>query len=382
MNGVEALELLDRGNKYDLVLLDVMMPKMSGYEVCERIRERYLPSELPVIMITAKNQVVDLVQGLSYGANDFLSKPFSKTEFLARVKTHLRLANINAAYGRFVPHEFIRALGHESIMDVKIGDQIERIISVLFTDIRSYTTLAEAMTPADNFQFINTYLGKMAPIIKAQKGIVSQFLGDGIMALFPESPADSLRASIGMQKEILRYNEERKKSGWLPIRVGMGVHTGSLIMGIIGDQDRMDAGIISDTVNTASRLEGLTKYFHASLVASEDTFSYIENPDEFNHRILGKVQVKGKKQPIGIYDFFDGDEPKLIEKKILTKAAFEEGLQAYFNKDFVLAMDAFASVLDRFPEDKTTSNYLKRTQRFIEEGVDDKWTGVETMLYK
>ena len=259
MNGEEALELLDRGNKYDLVLLDVMMPKMSGYEVCERIRERYLPSELPIIMITAKNQVVDLVQGLSNGANDYLAKPFSKNEFLARVKTHLRLANINAAYGRFVPHQFLQALGHESILDVRIGDQIERIISVLFTDIRSYTTLAEEMTPADNFQFINSYLGKMAPVIKTHKGMINQFLGDGIMALFPDSPADSIWAAIGMQKVLIRYNEDRVKRGWRPIRVGMGIHTGPLIMGIIGDRERMEAGIIADTVNTAARLEGLTK---------------------------------------------------------------------------------------------------------------------------
>jgi signal transduction histidine kinase/class 3 adenylate cyclase/ActR/RegA family two-component response regulator len=381
-NGQEALDFLDRGHQFDLVLLDVMMPGMSGYEVCERIRERYLPSELPIIMITAKNQVIDLVQGLSFGANDYLAKPFSKNEFLARVKTHLRLANINAAYGRFVPHEFLRALGHESIMEVKVGDQIERIISVLFTDIRSYTTLAEEMTPADNFQFINNYLGRMAPVIKEHRGLVNQFLGDGIIALFPDSPADAIRAAIGMQQEIHRYNVDRVKRGWIPIKVGMGTHTGPLIMGIIGDHERMDAGIIADTVNTAARLEGLTKYFHASLVVSEDTRTLMSNPHEFNQRFLGKVQVKGKKLPVGIYEFFDGDEPALIEKKLQTKQDFEQGLAAYFQREFALAVEAFENVLQPYPEDKVALSYLNQAKRFAREGVPADWTGVETMLYK
>ena len=381
-NGQDALDLLNAGKQYDLVLLDVMMPKMSGYEVCERIRAKYLPSELPVIMITAKNQVIDLVEGLSYGANDYLSKPFSKSEFLARIKTHLRLANINAAYGRFVPHEFLRALGHESIMDVKIGDQIERITSVLFSDIRSYTSLAEAMSPADNFQFINAYLGRMAPIIKENKGMINQFLGDGIIALFPDSPADSIRAAIGMHQGISHYNEDRRKKGWLPIRVGMGVHTGPLIMGILGDHQRMEASIIADTVNTASRLEGLTKHFHASLLISEDTRKLMSHPNEFNHRFLGKVQVKGRQQPVGVYEFFDGDTAELIEKKIQTKDAFEKGLKVYFQKDFKRAAEAFRAILAQFPEDRVSQHYLGQSDRLLQGEISEDWTGVETMHYK
>ena len=381
-NGEEALELLNRGNAYDLVLLDIMMPKMSGYEVCRRIREKYLPSELPVIMVTAKNQVMDLVEGLSYGANDYLAKPFSKNEFMARVKTHLRLANINAAYGRFVPHEFLRALGHESILEVKIGDQIERTISVLFTDIRSYTTLAEQMSPEQNFNFINSYLGRMAPIIKDHHGMINQFLGDGIMALFPQSPEDAVRSAIDMHRQIQVYNLERQKKDRNPIRVGMGIHTGSLIMGIIGDRERMEAGIISDTVNTAARLEGLTKFYHASLVISEHCLALIDNPKDFNYRFLGKVQVKGKIQPLGVYDFFDGDDPELIDLKIRSRAHFETGLKAYFKRNFKEATTAFEASLTIFPGDAVARRYLKLAQSNLAMGVNDGWDGVETMLTK
>ena len=109
-NGEEALQYINAGEKFDLVLLDIMMPKMSGYEVCQRLRQKYLPAELPIIMVTAKDQVEDLLEGLASGANDYLAKPFSKDELLARLKTHLNLLKINTAFGRFVPREFLRYL--------------------------------------------------------------------------------------------------------------------------------------------------------------------------------------------------------------------------------------------------------------------------------
>ncbi len=109
-NGEEALKAIEAEKKFDLVLLDIMMPKMSGYEVCQRLRQKYLPAELPVIMVTAKDQVSDLLEGLASGANDYLAKPFSKDELLARIKTHLNLLKINTASSRFVPREFLRYL--------------------------------------------------------------------------------------------------------------------------------------------------------------------------------------------------------------------------------------------------------------------------------
>ena len=153
MNGEDALKALNNGNKYDLVLLDVMMPRMNGYEVCQKIREKFMSSELPVIMVTAKNQVQDLVHGLHIGANDYLAKPFSKQELLARIKTQIDLNRIFHTVGRFVPNEFIKSLGKEKITDVKLGDQAHRNVTVLFTDIRAYTTIAEQMTPEENFKF-------------------------------------------------------------------------------------------------------------------------------------------------------------------------------------------------------------------------------------
>ncbi|HRI58572.1 MAG TPA: two-component regulator propeller domain-containing protein, partial [Saprospiraceae bacterium] len=186
LNGEEALHALESGRTFDLVLLDLMMPRMSGYEVCQKIREKYLPSELPIIMVTAKNQVLDLVQGLDTGANDYLAKPFSKEEFLARVKTQLNLHHINEATSKFVPNEFLRSLGRDNITEVLLGDHVEREVTVLFSDIRDYTTLSESMMPEENFNFVKAFNGRMGPVIQQHKGFVNQYLGDGIMAIFPE----------------------------------------------------------------------------------------------------------------------------------------------------------------------------------------------------
>ena len=143
---------------------------MSGYEVCRKIRENNLPSELPVIIVTAKNQVQDLVHGLALGANDYIAKPFTKQEFLAWVKTQLDLHRINAATSKFVPNAFLRLLGKDRITEVVLGDFKEQKVTVLFSDIRDYTNLAEYMTPEENFRFVNAYNGRMGPIIQQHSG--------------------------------------------------------------------------------------------------------------------------------------------------------------------------------------------------------------------
>ncbi|MCP4400828.1 MAG: response regulator, partial [bacterium] len=117
-NGMDALQMIESGERFDIVLLDIMMPKMSGYEVAQKIRKKYLSGELPIIMLTAKNQIDDMVEGFSCGANDYLAKPLSKQELLARIKTHLNLLKINSSYSRFVPHDYLRFLNKESILDV------------------------------------------------------------------------------------------------------------------------------------------------------------------------------------------------------------------------------------------------------------------------
>ncbi len=381
-NGSRALEIIQSGQKFDLIILDIMMPKMSGYEVCQKIRQSYPPSNLPIVLLTAKNRVADLVEGFQSGANDYIPKPFSRDELLSRIRTHLNLCRIHQASGKFVPFEFLRSIGRESITDVRLGDQAEKIVTVLFSDIRDYTTIAETMSPSENFQFVQSLNARMGPIIQAQHGFVNQYLGDAIMAIFPTQPADALQAAIDMQHNLRGYNQERLEKGRKPIQIGIGMQTGSLIMGVIGDDHRMDAATISDTVNTASRVESLTKYYGASILLTQDSLGQIGERQPFNLRYLGQVQVKGKHEPVGLLECFDGDDPEQVEKKLSTLQIFQQGLDLYLGKDFPGALNAFQQVLRENPADRIAQHFRARAVRYMNEPAPEGWTGVEMMEWK
>jgi len=380
-NGEEALRAIDK-TKFDLVLLDVMMPKMSGYEVCQRLRQKYLSAELPVIMVTAKDQVQDLIEGLSSGANDYLAKPFSKDELLARIKTHLNLLKINTAFGRFVPREFLRYLQKESAVDVKLGDHTQMEVTIFVSDIRGFTTISEKMTPAENFAFINEYFSIASPTVREYHGFVDRYTGDAIMALFPRQAEDAVNNSIATLRLLATHNEGRRVKGETAIQIGVGLHTGSLMLGIVGEQERMQGDIFSDAVNLTNRIEGLCKFYGASIVVSETTLGKLTNRGEYHTRFLGKVQVKGKDVPISLFEVYNGDPESIIELKLKTKKDFEEGLYRYFDKDFTNASVFFKNVLDVNAKDKTARLYLERSAQFMVQGVPEGWEGVEAMESK
>jgi two-component system sensor histidine kinase ChiS len=381
-NGLEALELIKNGFKPDLILLDVMMPRMTGYEVCQKLREKFLAIELPIVMLTAKNQVSDIVEGFVAGANDYLSKPFSKNELLARIKTHIRLAKINAAYGRFVPHDFLRFLEKESIVDVKLGDHVKKCMTILFADIRSFTTLSEGMTPEQNFKFINSYLSRVSPVIRAHNGFIDKYIGDAVMALFPESVDDAVSAAIEMQKQVQIYNTHRQKQGYIPIAIGIGLHTGNLMLGTIGEEERMESTVISDAVNLASRLEGLTKLYGAGILISGHTLLYLDEFPKYNYRFVDRVRVKGKHQPVAVFEVYDGDEQINKHLKTETKANFEHAVYLYFQEKFTQAQKIFEDIYQINHQDKATALYIKRCEKYQKQGMPEEWEGIETLLEK
>ena len=381
-NGKRALEMLASERSFDLVLLDIMMPGLSGFEVCEKIRSEYLTSELPVVLLTAKNRVSDLVNAFNLGANDYLTKPFSKSELLSRIRTHLHLKGIHKAASRFVPTEFIKSVGRDAITDVHLGDHVEKEVTVLFSDIRDYTALAESMTPSQNFKFVNSYVGKMGPLVNENAGFISQYFGDGIMALFPENAEQALKAAVGMQHRLMQYNEQRRMKGYTPLAIGIGLHTGTLVMGIIGDVSRNDTAIISDTVNTASRMEGLTKYYGARIILSESSLRSIADTSSYGLRYLGKVRVKGKGKALGIYECYDGDAADCRELKQKSLKKFDKGLQHFFGSEFPRATAVFDGILKENPKDLVAKYFVTRAAQFTLSGKMMEDDIINTMTEK
>jgi signal transduction histidine kinase/class 3 adenylate cyclase/CheY-like chemotaxis protein len=362
-NGMETLAAIDQGFLPDLILLDVMMPRMTGYEVCQKIREHYSPSELPILMLTAKNQVQDIVGGFAVGANDYLSKPISKNELLARLRTHLELSNINQAYSHFVPRQFLQLLDKKSIIDVKLGDNVEKEMSVLFADIRDFSTISESLSPEENFKFINAYLSRMEPAIIQNNGFIDKYIGDAIMALFSGSADDAVKAGITMLQLLTEYNKTRERPGRSPIRIGIGINTGSLMLGTVGGKNRMDSTAISDAVNLASRIEDLTKSYGVSLLISHHTFMQLQHCLDYAIRLTAQVKVKGKSEIVSVFEVFDADPPELKEGKLMTKTEFEQALVLYYMQKFGEAAQLFQYCYRINPMDKVAQIYLERCQQ-------------------
>jgi two-component system, sensor histidine kinase ChiS len=381
-NGSDALDAIESGIPFAIILLDIMMPKMSGFEVCRIIRQTYPANQLPIIMLTAKNQVSDLVQGMQAGANDYLTKPFSKGELITRIKTHIQLSRVNIAYSNFVPLEFLQLLEKDSIVDVRLGDHVQKHMAVLFADIRSFTTLSESMSPKENFDFINDYLGYVSPVIRKHHGFIDKYIGDAIMALFPEKANDAVQAAIEIHHQLMRFNQEREENQLQPIKIGIGLHIGTLMLGTIGEEKRMEGTVISDAVNLASRLEGLTKMYGASILISEEVLNELTDKEQYHYRFLGKVRVKGKQEPVHVFEIIDSEPLEIKQKKIALTSKFLNSMEAYYQKQFKPALCQFEQLIIELPQDKAAKFYLERCEYYIQHDVPEGWEGIEALDQK
>lgn len=357
-------------------------------------RDEYFESVRPQSIWVVPLLIQNDLKGILYLENNLITNAFTEDRkrvlqllsyqlgiSIDNVRLYENLSLINKMYQKFVPLPFLHTLGHDSILDVKLGDQIQREMTILFTDIRSYTTISEMLSPEENFRFINEYLSYTAPCIEQHGGFINQFTGDGIMALFSDAE-NALQASIALQREVDQFNQERRKNNLPQIKIGTGLHTGGLMLGVIGDQDRHDTGVISSEVTTASRIEGLTKMFDSSIVISESTLSNIKNLDQFDYRFLGIVQVKGRTGAIKVYECFGGDPVEVVALKKKSLQDFNSGLASYFNKDFIVAAGQLKNVLTINPKDVTADRYFRHAAELMVKGVEPEWTGVEIMTEK
>ncbi|MEG4498135.1 adenylate/guanylate cyclase domain-containing protein [Microcoleus sp. F10-C6] len=304
---------------------------------------------------------------------------------LAQVFSHMvqtvkareqELEKLLQAYGRFVPDEYLQFLGKQSMVDFQLGDHVSKEMAIMFSDMRSFTTMAEQMTPQENFDFINNYLQQISPEIRKHNGFIVKYIGDGVMAVFPDGVDDAIQAGIVKLEQLQKYNESRKINGDIPLKIGIGIHVGDTMVGIIGDANRMQADALSDHVNLTARLEGLTKYYGVSLLISGDVVQRLSQPEKYHIRFLDRAIVKGRQEAITVCEVVDVEVEPVRSLKIQTLPIFEEGLQEYCQGNFVKAIVCFEQIVALNPDDKPSQLYLKRIQSLLENSIPANWNGV------
>jgi len=433
-DGKDALDVVAASTKEklpDLVLLDRNMPRMNGDEFIRIFKADPMWGHIPVLFLTTHGEIEELVKGLNeLQADDYLGKPFNPSELQARVKSLLRvrmaeketlrlnseldrslkhqklqfeelkktkveLAEISAVaeltriFEKFVPREFLNRIAKTGIENITVGHAESDVITILFSDIRSFTDISESMEPAELMEFLNTFLQFMSEPIQMNHGFVDKFIGDAIMALFdqPGKPdaieaRDAVRSGLEMQASLVRFNKLRAKQNYPPTNIGIGVHSGPVVIGTLGSDSRMDSTVLGDAVNLASRLEGLTKNYRLPMLVSEDSKNLISHLEEFNWRLLDWITVKGKSEPVRIYEVFNQYSDKFYENKAKAASIFEETMTPYLNQNWELAIEGFKECEELLPEDASIEMYLNRAQSFQETPPAEDWDGVHRYFSK
>jgi adenylate cyclase len=303
-HGREALELL-RGDDFDLLLLDVLMPELDGYEVLAELKRDPHLREIPVVMTSSLDELDSVVKCVEMGAEDYLNKPINPVLLNARVGASLEKKRL-----RDRQRELISKFATKEVADDLLtsgfslgGKQVDA--TALFCDIRSFTSIAEAREPAETIELLNDYYTLMMDAIGGEGGVVNQIVGDGLMAIFgaPVPTEDHrLRAVLAARQmvELIRlFNEERAAGDGMQIEIGVGIASGPVIAGYTGTVHRATYTCVGDTVNIAARLEAHTKVLNQPILIDENTRSGIG--DEIALEAQGDLQVKGKTQPVTVY---------------------------------------------------------------------------------
>jgi two-component system sensor histidine kinase ChiS len=266
-----------------------------------------------------------------------------------------------------VPRQFLELLNRETIVDVALGDQVERRLTVLFSDIRQFTALSERMTPRENFAFLNTYLERIGPKIRENGGFIDKYVGDAIMALFPDSLESAIRAGIDIQRELALFNESQRDSGKPEIEVGIGIHQDLMALGTIGEEGRMDTTVIADAVNLASRLEALSKIYGPGIIMMESLLDKIPARSSFRYRKMGPCHIRGKRDSHQLVQIYDGLSPARQAKIDESMPDWDLAIKAFLEGDYETAKALFGRIVDRDSEDLAATYFYVQTMEDVTE---------------
>jgi adenylate cyclase len=303
-HGREALDLL-RGQRFDLLLLDVLMPELDGYQVLGELKEDPHLREIPVVMTSSLDELDSVVKCLEMGAEDYLSKPINPVLLNARITASLEKKRL-----RDQQRELISKFATREVADDLLtsgfslgGKHVDA--TAMFCDIRSFTTIAEAREPSETIELLNDYYTLMMDAIGAEGGIVNQMVGDGLMSIFgaPVAREDHRQRAVLAARQMVElirlFNEDRAAGGQVQIQIGIGIASGRVVAGYTGTLHRATYTCVGDTVNVAARLEAHTKVLNRPILIDENTRQGLD--DGIAVESQGELQVKGKARPVRVY---------------------------------------------------------------------------------
>jgi adenylate cyclase len=303
-NGKQALEKL-RSDSFDLVLLDIEMPEMNGYQVLETCLQDSELRDIPIIMTSSLDEIDSVVKCVELGAEDYLNKPVNPILLRARVNASLEKKRL-----RDEQRKLFRTFATKEVADdlLKTGFSLGGKYvnaSVMFADIRSFTAIGEKQDPSDTIELLNNYFALMFEAIVGHNGMVNQLEGDGLMAIFGAPiPHDghrehAVRAALEMIELLKGFNVEQAARNKIQIKIGIGIATGRVIAGYTGTQYRATYTCVGDTVNIAARIQDYTKEAERPILIDQYTSEGLSN--EIKVEPLGPMLFKGKQQPIHIF---------------------------------------------------------------------------------
>jgi len=288
-------------------------------------------------------------------------------------RQHLSIENyteaavrINEASRRFVPVQFVKMIGVDNITGLKLGDSVQSVITVMFFDIRFFSVHSQMMPVNETFDFVNKVFGLAGTIVRKNNGFVDKYLGDSAMVLF-ERAGDAVRAGIEIYRALILDETTRVTKGMDVIDIGIGAHTGNVMMGVIGDTEHYAGTVISKHVNTASRIEGLTKQIKAGMLVSADLMQEIpENELDFDFRYMGMVNPAGSREAVGLFEILDVLPDDARKRRLETRGLFESAVRNFLTQNYAVSVERFKEVTDADPSDEGAKLFYKEARARLE----------------
>ena len=269
------------------------------------------------------------------------------------------LKRIQTALRRFFPNQLLMFLQKTSITEINTGDFSELSMTVLSIDIRSFTSISEQLSPDEVFILLNNYFALVAPIIRQYGGVIMKFLGDGFTALFPENSDTAVLCGIEIQKKLQEKCIQLKNLQSIKIRAGIGIDTGRILLGVIGNDSRLDSVVISNTCYTAEELQAATKIYSNTIIISESIFRSLKRPEDFHIRCIQESPIIGEAEQSVLYEVYDCDMPDIQNKKRQTASRIEKALKSIKERDYARAQTYLTQSLEIFSDDPLALYYQR-----------------------